>query len=190
MMVDRVNFVPGVEGVDGVVRPRDAEKVAKRVGEVERLRVEGRRYALRWTRCGKPTCRSCPHGPYWYQVIRSSGKEAYKYVGKDLIGHLNLVRTRAWLKALGERELPGMPVPKIDLPRERPSWLPEDDWKRLQRAFAEKVQDQASSDASAGGEETAPGVVDMFEEPEAGGGEPEEEKKGEGPEGGPAIEAA
>lgn len=41
-------------------------------------------YTIRceWVKCGKPTCRTCPHGPYWYGYYRSAGKLKKKYFGK------------------------------------------------------------------------------------------------------------
>ena len=35
-------------------------------------------------RCGRPTCTTCPHGPYWYAYWRENGKRRSKYVGKLL----------------------------------------------------------------------------------------------------------
>jgi hypothetical protein len=35
-------------------------------------------------RCGKPGCRSCPHGPYWYAYWREDGRLRSRYVGKEL----------------------------------------------------------------------------------------------------------
>lgn len=37
-------------------------------------------------RCGKVTCRSCPHGPYWYAYWREDGRTRSRYVGKTLPG--------------------------------------------------------------------------------------------------------
>lgn len=42
----------------------------------------------RWTyqeemiRCGKPSCKSCPHGPYWYGYRHQGGRMKKKYLGK------------------------------------------------------------------------------------------------------------
>ena len=33
-------------------------------------------------KCGKPDCRSCPHGPYWYAYWREDGKARSLYLGK------------------------------------------------------------------------------------------------------------
>lgn len=41
-------------------------------------------YQLEKVRCGKPSCRSCPHGPYWYGYQRKGGRVVSFYVGKDL----------------------------------------------------------------------------------------------------------
>lgn len=37
-------------------------------------------------RCGKESCRSCPHGPYWYAYWREGGRMRSRYVGKTLPG--------------------------------------------------------------------------------------------------------
>jgi len=36
-----------------------------------------------WIKCGKPSCGSCPHGPYWYGYFRIDGKLRKKYYGKN-----------------------------------------------------------------------------------------------------------
>jgi hypothetical protein len=35
-----------------------------------------------WVRCGKASCRSCPHGPYWYAYWTENGRRRSRYVGK------------------------------------------------------------------------------------------------------------
>lgn len=35
-----------------------------------------------YVRCGKPACKSCPHGPYWYAYWREDGKVKKRYIGK------------------------------------------------------------------------------------------------------------
>lgn len=37
-------------------------------------------------RCGKRSCRRCPHGPYWYAYWREEGRMRSRYVGKTLPG--------------------------------------------------------------------------------------------------------
>lgn len=37
-------------------------------------------------RCGKESCRACPHGPYWYAYWREGGRTRSRYVGKTLPG--------------------------------------------------------------------------------------------------------
>ena len=44
----------------------------------------GKEFAIRWISCGKPTCNSCPHGPYFYEVTQKYGKGALKYYGKRI----------------------------------------------------------------------------------------------------------
>ena len=42
-------------------------------------------YELEKVRCGKPACKSCPHGPYWYAYHTTrKGKVVKRYVGKKL----------------------------------------------------------------------------------------------------------
>lgn len=35
-------------------------------------------------RCGKATCGSCPHGPYWYAYWTEDGKRRQRYIGRLL----------------------------------------------------------------------------------------------------------
>jgi len=39
-------------------------------------------YQCEYVKCGKPTCKRCPHGPYWYGYKRDNGKMKKKYCGK------------------------------------------------------------------------------------------------------------
>lgn len=41
-------------------------------------------YRLESVRCGKPTCTSCPHGPYWYAYYREGKKLRSRYIGREL----------------------------------------------------------------------------------------------------------
>jgi hypothetical protein len=45
---------------------------------------EGVSYRLESVRCGKPNCKSCPHGPYWYAYYREDGKLRSRYIGREL----------------------------------------------------------------------------------------------------------
>lgn len=42
------------------------------------------RLRRRLVRCGKPGCRSCPHGPYWYAFWREGGRRRSRYIGRLL----------------------------------------------------------------------------------------------------------
>lgn len=33
-------------------------------------------------RCGKPGCKTCPHGPYWYAYWREGGRVRSRYIGR------------------------------------------------------------------------------------------------------------
>lgn len=48
--------------------------------------VSGPKVSLRQqhVRCGRDSCTTCPHGPYWYAYWREAGKRKSKYVGKLL----------------------------------------------------------------------------------------------------------
>lgn len=35
-------------------------------------------------KCGRDSCTTCPHGPYWYAYWREDGRRHSKYVGKLL----------------------------------------------------------------------------------------------------------
>jgi hypothetical protein len=37
-------------------------------------------------KCGKPGCKSCPHGPYWYAYWREQGRVRSRYIGRILPG--------------------------------------------------------------------------------------------------------
>lgn len=41
-------------------------------------------YRLESVRCGKPGCKTCPHGPYWYAYYREGSKLRSRYIGRDL----------------------------------------------------------------------------------------------------------
>lgn len=47
------------------------------------LRVTYRREHVH---CGKPNCRACPHGPYWYAYYKEDGRTRSVYVGRHLPG--------------------------------------------------------------------------------------------------------
>ena len=36
----------------------------------------------RLVRCGKTSCTTCPHGPYWYAFWSEDGRRRSKYVGR------------------------------------------------------------------------------------------------------------
>ena len=41
-------------------------------------------YRSKEIKCGRESCNSCPHGPYWYAEWTESGKRKTKYLGKIL----------------------------------------------------------------------------------------------------------
>lgn len=47
-------------------------------------REPGVTYRLESVRCGKPNCKSCPHGPYWYAYHREGAKLKSTYIGREL----------------------------------------------------------------------------------------------------------
>lgn len=59
-------------------------------------------YRLETVKCGKPNCRSCPHGPYWYAYYREGKRLRSTYVGRDLPDELkSLVSARQGSPAPG-----------------------------------------------------------------------------------------
>lgn len=46
----------------------------------------GLSYRQERVRCGKTTCTTCPHGPYWYAHWREGGKARKRYIGRHLPG--------------------------------------------------------------------------------------------------------
>lgn len=51
---------------------------------VERRRAGAVTLQLEHVRCGKDSCRSCPHGPYWYAYFRQGRRIRSVYIGKDI----------------------------------------------------------------------------------------------------------
>ena len=43
-------------------------------------------YRQEAVRCGKASCASCPHGPYWYAYWREDGRRHKRYIGRHLPG--------------------------------------------------------------------------------------------------------
>jgi hypothetical protein len=39
-------------------------------------------YRCEYVKCGKPTCKRCPHGPYWYGYQHTKGGMKKTYFGK------------------------------------------------------------------------------------------------------------
>ena len=39
-------------------------------------------YRCEWVRCCKPSCGSCPHGPYWYGYYREGKRVRKHYYGR------------------------------------------------------------------------------------------------------------
>jgi hypothetical protein len=44
------------------------------------------RYRQEEVRCGKPSCTTCPHGPYWYAYWKEDGRTRKRYIGRQLPG--------------------------------------------------------------------------------------------------------
>lgn len=43
-------------------------------------------YRQETVRCGKDTCTTCPHGPYWYAYWKEGGRTKSRYIGRQLPG--------------------------------------------------------------------------------------------------------
>lgn len=54
--------------------------------EVERDLPAGLRYRQEHVRCGRDTCTTCPHGPYWYAYWKQDGRTRRRYIGRHLPG--------------------------------------------------------------------------------------------------------
>jgi hypothetical protein len=50
-------------------------------------------YRLESVRCGKPNCRSCPHGPYWYAYYREGDRLRSRYIGRELPADVQALET-------------------------------------------------------------------------------------------------
>lgn len=48
-------------------------------GDIDGDRVS---YRLETVNCGKPGCKSCPHGPYWYAYFREGKRLRSRYIGR------------------------------------------------------------------------------------------------------------
>jgi len=51
---------------------------------VKSFPFEGIHYHLELVKCGRKSCRKCPHGPYWYAYSRRGAFLKKMYVGKVL----------------------------------------------------------------------------------------------------------
>ena len=49
--------------------------------KVDRKKVSYRKKNIK---CGKESCQSCPHGPYWYAEWSEGGVRKSKYLGKNI----------------------------------------------------------------------------------------------------------
>ena len=43
-------------------------------------------YRQEHVRCGKASCSTCPHGPYWYAYWKQDGRTKKRYIGRHLPG--------------------------------------------------------------------------------------------------------
>lgn len=50
--------------------------------------IAGVHYREEFVKCGKPNCKCCPHGPYWYAYHTTGITLHKKYVGKRLPEHV------------------------------------------------------------------------------------------------------
>lgn len=65
-------------------------------------------YRQEWVRCGKDTCASCPHGPYWYAYWKQDGRTRKRYIGRHLPGQPmeRVVADQADVDAAGPGDAP------------------------------------------------------------------------------------
>ena len=52
------------------------------VGFIEAVLDTGGWLVRKWTKCNKPGCTCCPHGPYVYLRWREGGRNRERYIGK------------------------------------------------------------------------------------------------------------
>lgn len=64
-------------------KPQAPDPTSKRE-IVEQRKVGSITYQLEAVRCGKETCKKCPHGPYWYSYQRVGSRVVSDYIGKRL----------------------------------------------------------------------------------------------------------
>lgn len=105
--------------------PPGATEIKRRGTESIRVNIDGLTFVARFTRCNKPNCRACPHGPYWHRVIKTPKREIEKYIGRDLIPWL----ARRWLMQQqaehDQLRLPGMDAIFPAVSEVKPAWLPD-----------------------------------------------------------------
>jgi hypothetical protein len=64
--------------------------------------VNSLHYRLEMVRCGRPACRRCPHGPYWYCYDHRTGCQLKKrYVGKHLPAEI-LALAPKWVRDMAD----------------------------------------------------------------------------------------
>ncbi|HHW04716.1 MAG TPA: hypothetical protein PK601_06810 [Methanothermobacter sp.] len=59
-------------------------KVRKRLGIKENMKIDGLTITKEKVNCGKPNCKRCPHGPYYYAYKQVNGKLKRLYIGRKL----------------------------------------------------------------------------------------------------------
>ena len=63
----------------------EIKELEKRLAELEK-EVPGISHGAiveKYIKCGRDWCKNCPHGPYYYLVIKENGKVKTKYLGND-----------------------------------------------------------------------------------------------------------
>lgn len=94
------------------------------------VELPGWTYELEWVRCGKPTCSTCPHGPYWYRYRRVLRRLTKEYVGKDRPGCLGRLakgedggEVRGWWELIHDPAVatPLLACCVLDLDKDSPS---------------------------------------------------------------------
>lgn len=124
-MVERVAGSLGV--AEAAAAPRDPER-----DEVSRIVLDGCIYVRKMKRCGKPHCRSCPHGPYWYRLVsQRQGRRIERYVGRDLSAALLEERLLRLIADDDQMDLLRDAIGSDEVERERPRWCPNVLWFEL-----------------------------------------------------------
>lgn len=77
------------EIVHGIAVPGPSEpfstEIQKQKNIVWAKSIDKVLYILKFVKCGKKSCKTCPHGPYFYARIRHKNQVSECYIGKTFM---------------------------------------------------------------------------------------------------------